>query len=397
MKKISRNDPLSAYIAKIISDVRTNGDKAVASYTAKYDAVRVAPSKFAVSPAELKNSGRYVEAPLKKAIAAAAKNIRAFHEKELSMGRRSWKMRSGGAVLGQVYNPVETAGIYVPGGRYPYPSTVLMTVIPAKTAGVKRIIMMTPPGNATPAVLYAAYISGVTKVFRVNGPAGIAAMALGTAAIPKADLIAGPGNAFVNEVKRQVMGLVGIDSLAGPSEVAIIADSSANPDFIVYDILAQLEHDPDAKAYLFSDSRVLLSSVKASMKSKGASGFISAFCSIAKAVEKVNGIAPEHLQLMTRNAARLASRIRNAGAIFLGNYTPTAVGDYWAGPSHVLPTAGAARFSGGISTATFLKKTSYVEYNKQKCRRAAPGIRTLAGAEGLENHGKSIEIRTRRI
>jgi len=380
------------YIEKIISDVKNLGDKAVASYTAKYDAVKLSPSKFAVSRAELKNAGRYVEAPLKNAIAAAAGNIRAFHEKELSMNKRSWKMRSGGAVLGQVYNPVESAGIYVPGGRYPYPSTVLMTAIPAKTAGVKNIIMLTPPGNATPAVLYAAYISGVTKVFKVNGPAGIAALAIGTASIPKVDLIAGPGNAFINEMKRQVMGLVGIDSLAGPSEVAIIADSSANSGFIVCDILAQLEHDPDAKAYLFSDSRALLSGVRASVKSKPGR-FISSLCSIAKAVDKVNGIAPEHVQVMTRNAQGLALRIRNAGAVFAGNFTPTAVGDYWAGPSHVLPTAGAARFSGGISTSTFLKKTSYVEYSKKEFLKAAGGILALAGAEGLEYHGKSIEIR----
>jgi histidinol dehydrogenase len=382
---------LAAYISKIISDVAKNGDKAVAFYTSKYDGLKT--GKTLIPAANLKASGRFISPKLKKAIEAAAANIRNFHGKELSALKKSWKFSKGGAVLGQSYSPVGTAGIYVPGGRFPYPSTVLAAAIPAKMAGVGRVIMLTPPRNASPAVLYAAYVSGIDALYTVNGPAGIAAMAYGTGKIPKVDIIAGPGNAYVNEAKRQVIGLVGIDSLAGPSEVAIIADSSADADFVVKDVLAQLEHAPDAKAYLFSDSGKLLSDVRKGLGREGARRLVSARCGLAEAVRRVNAAAPEHLQLMTRNARALAKQIRNAGAVFVGNYTPTAVGDYWAGPSHVLPTNGAARFSGGISTATFLKKTSYIEYSRKAVRSAAKGILALTEAEGLVNHGRSVEAR----
>ncbi|MFH1369645.1 MAG: histidinol dehydrogenase [Elusimicrobiota bacterium] len=389
---------LSSYIAGIIEDVAGKGDAAVISYTAKWDKVKLSPRDFRVSRKALLSAGGMLEPDLKKSIEMAAKNIKRFHAIELSNIKRSWSVVYDGVKTGQNYNPVETAGIYVPGGRFPYPSTVLMTAIPARVAGVKRIIMVTPPGNLSPAVLYAARIAGVDEIYGVNGPAAIAAMAIGTFTIPKVDIIAGPGNAYVNEAKRQVLGWVGIDSLAGPSEVAIIADSSAKPAYIAADILAQLEHDPDARAFLFTNSRVLLNKVSAILKKDGKRfnlriQFQAKLCSLVKAVESVNRIAPEHLELMVRKPVGYVAAIKNAGAVFVGNNTPTAVGDYWAGPSHVLPTARRARFSSGLSVQTFMKRTSYIECSASVIKKFGKIVEKLASAEGLENHRKSIAAR----
>lgn len=392
---------LSKYITKIIKDVETKGDKALSYYTAKYDKVKLSPKGFRVPKTLIKASGKQLSPELRLSIEKAAKNIRSFHLKELSVSRKTWFADINGIKTGQIYNAVESAGIYVPGGRFPYPSTVLMSAIPAKIAGVKKLIIVTPPKNASPAVLYAACCAGVDEVYTLNGPAAIAAMAYGTKTVPKVDIIAGPGNAYINEAKRQVIGKVGIDSLAGPSEVAIIADSTAWPGFVAADILAQLEHDPDAKAYFFTDSRNLLNKVSGILKVFAGQynlgkQYRASFCSIGKAVTAVNAIAPEHLELEVKQPALLAKKIKNAGAIFAGSYTPTAVGDYWAGPSHVLPTGGAARFSGGISTATFMKKTSYIECSADSMKRFGSDIERLASSEGLENHRNSIAIRNRK-
>lgn len=382
---------LAVYISKIIADVAAKGDRAVSSYTSRFDGVKGA--RFRIPASKMKAAGRLLPVGLKKSIETAASNIRSFHRKELSELRKSWRVSAKGAVLGMTYNPVRTAGIYVPGGRFPYPSTVLAAAIPARMAGVDRVVAVTPPANASPDVLYAAYVAGVDEMYAVNGPAGIAALATGTRTIPRADIIAGPGNAYVNEAKRQVLGLAGIDSLAGPSEVAIIADSSAPAAFVAQDVLAQLEHDPQAKAYLFSDSARLISEVRKAVGKKAALRLKAVKCGLSKAAALADAVAPEHLEIMARGARSLAAKVRNAGAVFVGRYTPTAVGDYWAGPSHVLPTNGAARFSGGISAATFLKKTSYVEYGAKALRKAARGILELAEAEGLAAHARSVEIR----
>lgn len=391
---------IRVYISKIISDVAAKGDTAVSYYTARWDKVRLAPVKFRIPKSEIAASGRKLDPELRKSIEQAAANIRKFHKKELSMMRRSWTADFGGIKAGQFFNPVEIAGIYVPGGRFPYPSTVLMSAIPARTAGVKRVVIATPPNNAKPAVLYAAKCAGINEIYAVNGPAAIAAMALGTRSIPKVDIIAGPGNAFVNEAKRQVIGKVGIDSLAGPSEVAIIADNSADAGFIAADIFAQLEHDPDARAFLFAASAKLMNKVAGLLKLQSGYNlkkqYKAVVCSPYKAVAEVNKLAPEHLELAVKNPAALARRITSAGAVFAGVYTPTAVGDYWAGPSHVLPTSGAARFSGGLSAVTFIKKTSYIECPPSALKKYGRSIEKLASSEGLYNHKLSVSVRTRK-
>jgi histidinol dehydrogenase len=269
-----------------------------------------------------------------------------------------------------------------------------MTAIPAKAAGVKNVIMVTPPGKITAGLLFAAKTAGVDSVYRVGGPWSIAALAFGTETVPRVDMIVGPGNKFINEAKRQVFGTVGIDSLAGPSEIAIIADDSANERFIAQDILAQLEHDPDAKAYLYTDSLRLLRVVNKILFGKaGRKQLITVKCSIERAVELVNKLAPEHLELVVKNAKKLVSRVRNAGAVFVGNYSPVAAGDYWAGPSHTLPTGSSARFSSGVSVSTFLKRTSYIEMSKKSLISASEHIKRIAGMEGLIEHKKSIEVR----
>jgi histidinol dehydrogenase len=306
-------------------------------------------------------------------------------------------LKDKGVKRGQIISPVHTVGIYVPGGQYPYPSTVLMSAIPAKTAGVKQIIMVSPPKNITPAVLYAAKVAGVDRVFRIGGPAAIGALAYGTKSVPKADLIVGPGNAYVNEAKRQVYGLVGIDSLAGPSEVCIIADGNAPADYVAADIKAQLEHDERAIACVLSLSKQLTKKIL-SLLGQNVTGCLEIkTVTAAQAVELVNGSAPEHLELLVKDTAYFLKGIKNAGAIFAGYSTPTALGDYWAGPSHVLPTMGTARFSSGLSVATFLKRTSYMQYSPQAANLAVDYAATLASAEGMSWHEASLNIRKRYV
>jgi len=347
-----------------------------------------------VKAADIARSAGEVTADLKKAIVSSASNIKRFHETELKNIKLGWSVSNNGTVTGQLTRPVKKVGIYVPGGRFSYPSTVLMTAIPARVAGVEEVIMVTPPGKITAGLLFAAKVAGVNEIYRVGGPWSIAALAYGTQTVPPVDMIVGPGNKFINEAKRQVFGTVGIDSLAGPSEVAIIADDSANENFIAQDVLAQMEHDPDAKAYLYTDSLRLMRGVnKALLGKAGRKQFITIKCSIDKAVELVNILAPEHLELVLNNAKKIVSRIHSAGAIFVGNYSPVAAGDYWAGPSHALPTAASARFSSGVSVATFLKRTSYIELSKNSFAKAAKGIKSIAVLEGLVEHKRSIEIR----
>jgi histidinol dehydrogenase len=386
---------LSAAVSAIIERVKRDGDRALLYYGRKFDRVKLQAKNIKVSQSEIGKSGSQIDAALKKAIDTAATNIRRFHQEELKHIHKSWSIRTNGIVRGRVVTPIAKAGIYVPGGRFSYPSTVLMSAIPARTAGVEKVVMVTPPGKLTPAVLYAARISGVDEIFRVGGPQAVAALAFGTGTIPKVDIIVGPGNAFVNEAKRQVYGAVGIDSLAGPSEVAIIADDTAPAEFICADLEAQAEHDPLARAYLLTSSRELARKVKAALPAALSRQIVITFCALPEAVSRLNGIAPEHLEIMTRTPEKVAGAVRNAGAVFIGSYTPTAVGDYWAGPSHILPTAGTARFASVLSVETFLKRTSRIGYGPRSIQQAAPFVETMAQAEGLEYHRRSIAIRRR--
>ncbi|MCX5782161.1 MAG: histidinol dehydrogenase [Elusimicrobia bacterium] len=388
-----KGNTLIASIKGIISKIKLRGDKALIFYSKKFDNYTLFPKKIRVSKSEIQNSSKKVDNLLKKALEKAAENIKNFHLAELNNLNLYWKIKNGKIFVGQLCSAIERIGIYVPGGRFSYPSTVLMTAIPAKVAGVKKIAMVTPPNKLTPAVLYAAKLAGVDEIYRVGGPQAIAALAYGTKTIAPVDLIIGPGNAYVNEAKRQVFGKVGIDSLAGPSEVAIIADKGADVSYIVADLMAQSEHDPDAKAFLYTDSKKIFSQVK-NLIPKGLKGQIKfILCPIPKALNLVNSLAPEHLELMIKGADKLINKIKNAGAIFSGYKTPTALGDYWAGPSHVLPTGRTSRFSSGLSVQTFIKRTSYVSFQEGSLKEDGVYIQKLAETEGLKSHRESVKLR----
>ena len=380
-------------VAAIIADVKARGDKAVEYYTFKFDNVIIKSKNFKVSAERINKACKNINPEVKEAIDKAAGNVELFHKFEFKMLPKTWTVKQKGVKLGQVYSPIEKIGIYIPGGMFPYFSTVLMSAIPARVAGVKRIIMTTPPKNITDEMLYAASICGIKDVFAIGGPQAVSAMALGTKTVPKVDLICGPGNIYVNEAKRQLFGEVGIDSLAGPSEVVILADNSARPAYIIFDLLAQAEHDSYAKAYLFTDSSGLLKKVKSSLPKHSIQSIKLIKTSMSKAIGQINAIAPEHLEIAVKNPDAVIKKIKNAGAIFAGCYTPTAVGDYWAGPSHVLPTGGSAKFSSGLSVLTFLKRTSYINYSKEKIQKDAKFITRLAEAEGLVNHSSSVLVR----
>ncbi|MDR3244192.1 MAG: histidinol dehydrogenase, partial [Elusimicrobiota bacterium] len=328
----------------------------------------------------------------RKAIKASFDNVSAYHKYEYKQIKNHWLFNATGLKAGQILNPVESVGIYVPGGRFSYPSTVIMGAIAAKEAGVKRIIMASPAQKMSPAVLFAAKLCGITDIYLIGGAVAIAALAYGTQTINKVDMIVGPGNIFVNEAKRQVFGQVGIDSLAGPSEVAIIADKDCPSDYIVCDIMAQVEHDPMAKAYFFCESAEKIAQVKQSLPKNAFKQLIIRKCSIDKAVSYSNTIAPEHLELLIKEPSKLFGKIKNAGAVFAGYQTPTAAGDYWAGASHILPTGSCARFSSGLSVMTFLKRSSWTEISKDN-KRAYDEIAEFAQAEGLIWHKKSAQIR----
>lgn len=382
-------------VEKIIETVRAEGDSAVSRWTEKFDGVKMSPGKFAVNTDDIFNSGRHIDRGLKKAILSSKKNIELFHREELKRIKKTWTVKTGDCKLGQVIRPVENAGIYVSGGRYNYPSVVLMTAIPALVAGVKDIVMVTPPGNLTAPVLFAAKCAGIKRIFRVGGAQAIAALAIGTETIPKVDFIAGPGNEYVTEAKRQLFGEAGIDLLAGPSELAVITDGNANPEAVAYDLLAQAEHSPEAKVWLFSSSKRFTGLVKRALysKTKNKKQFNFTSAGINALIRRVNDVAPEHLEIMLKNPHSIIPRIKNAGAIFVGDYSPVALGDYYAGPSHVLPTNATARFSSGLCAQTFMKCTSIIEYTRGALKKAAGPVMKLAESEKLYNHAKSLECR----
>lgn len=311
---------------------------------------------------------------------------------------KSWLQRKGSVQVGQLMSPVDSVGLYIPGGRFPYPSTVLMTAIPARVAGVKRIVLASPAKNMTPEVLAAAHLAGCDEVYRVGGPGVIAAFAYGTRTISKVDFIVGPGNQFVTEAKRQVFGDVGIDSLAGPSEVVIIADAKTPLDYVIYDLQAQAEHDPEAHSLLITTSQRLLNQVRSRLSRDLKSRVeLRKVASIEAAIALANEVAPEHLEVLVQNASRYLPLIRHASAIFLGPATPAALGDYVAGPSHVLPTNRAARFSSGLSVATFIKRSSVMSYSARSAERADWEAALVMGqTEGMDNHANSLRCRMSR-
>lgn len=375
----------------ILEQVRRRGDKALVGLAWKFDKVKLEPREFLVGAQELATAGGKISPEVKRALEGAHRNIRRFHEMELRRMGGSWEKNFDGAVLGQRIVPLERVGIYAPGGRYSYPSTVLMSGTAARVAGVREIVLCTPPRGLTQAVLYAARLVGIDKVFRLGGAGAIAAMAYGTKTVPKVDLIAGPGNVYVTEAKRQVFGLTGIDMLAGPSEIVILADRSADAEYVISDLQAQAEHDPEARAYLVTDSAALLRRVRKGLRPVFRPQVkLELVKNMEEGVRKTDLRSPEHLQIMVKNPSGLLRHPWKAGAVFVGPYSSVVLGDYWAGPSHVLPTGGSARFSSGISVATFLRRSSLIRFSRPALRQAAPSIAALARAEGLEFHARAV-------
>lgn len=380
-------------VTDIISNIQTKGDSAVINYLKKFDGVSFKSAKdLRVTDRQINEAVKKVSPALKKAIKASYANVLAFHKKEYSNIKKQWLITDSIKSVGQIYRPIEAVGIYVPGGRFSYPSSVIMNAVAAKVAGVKRIVMMTPPKKMSNEVLFAAKICGIKEIYTIGGAVAIAVLAYGTKTIKPVNMIVGPGNAYVNEAKRLVFGKVGIDSLAGPSEVAIIADSGADKDYVLYDLLAQTEHDTMAKAYLLCSSKEIINYIKKNFDKEKLNQVKIFNVDTKKAIEMVNDIAPEHLELLVKNAKQAVARIYNAGAIFVGYNTATAVGDYWAGPSHVLPTNASAKYSSGLSVMTFMKRSSYIELKKVNSV-IKKQIADFAASEGLINHKKSIEVR----
>ena len=397
-----------ATVSEIVQTVRRQGDKALLHYTAEFDGQTFTADKLRVSGAELDAAYQQVSKELLAAIELAARNIEDFHRQRVP---KSWvKFGDNDVVLGKRYNPVDRAGIYVPGGRACYPSTVLMNAIPARVAGVPQVAMVTPPGadkTLNPAVLVAAQVAGVEEIYRVGGAQSIAALAYGTETIAKVDVITGPGNIYVTLAKKLVYGTVGIDSLAGPSEVLIIADGQAHPAHVAADLLAQAEHDPMAASILITTDMQLAISVQSAVdyqlehhprkvlteKSIAHYGLIVVVENLDIAAELSNHFAPEHLEIETVDPWALLNQIRHAGAIFLGSSTPEAVGDYLAGPNHTLPTSGAARYASALGVETFMKHSSLIQYTPDALAKVGGAIDALTQAEGLFSHGESVRLR----
>jgi histidinol dehydrogenase len=393
-------------VAAIIRRVELSGDDALRFYTKKFDGAEL--KSLTVSQKEIRSVLAMADPGFVRLLTEAAKKIRTFHRRQR---HTSWTIREKfGTELRQRYLPVERVGVYVPGGKAAYPSTVLMNVIPAQVAGVKEIVLVSPPdrnGNIRPDVLTAAAILRVKTIFRVGGAQAIAALAYGTKTIPAVDVIAGPGNIFVATAKKLLFGKVGIDSIAGPSEIVILADDSARADFIASDMAAQAEHDESASAILVTTSPRLADAVKSELvkllavlprhsiiaSSLKKQGMIFLVKSLRQGTEVVNQLAPEHLEIITKDDNRTLKNIRNAGSIFLGNFSPVAVGDYFAGPNHVLPTAGTARFFSPLSVDTFMKKSSVISYSRRTMESVSEKVAQFAEHEGLTAHALSARLR----
>ena len=397
---------VAAIVADIIADVRENGDTAVKAYCAKFDKAEL--TSLEVTPEEIQEAISQVEPEFLAILREAAENIRSFHSRQV---RNSFVIADKpGIILGQKITPIEKVGVYVPGGTAAYPSTVLMDTIPAKIAGCPQLVMVTPPGRdgkVNPAILAAADLAGVNRIFKVGGAQAIAALAYGTESIPRVDKIVGPGNAFVAEAKKQVFGRVSIDMIAGPSEILVIADGKSNPVHVAADLLSQAEHDKLASAVLVTDSEKLAQAVQAELErqlpllprqeiaraSIENNGKIIVAETLMAGIEIANEIAPEHLELQVDDPFSYLDAIQNAGSIFLGRSCPEALGDYFAGPNHTLPTSGTARFSNPLSVDDFVKKSQFSYYTPEALAKAADKIAAFAEKEGLRAHGRSVTIR----
>jgi histidinol dehydrogenase len=402
---------VDATVAEIIADVRARGDRAVIDLTAQFDDMNLVPETLAFSPEEIEMYCAVVPNHEREALELAAERIRAYHARQMPEDA-SW-VDDCGATLGWRWTPVSAAGLYVPGGLASYPSSVLMNAIPAKVAGVKRlaICVPTPNGVTNPLVLLAAKLSGVDEIYRIGGAQAIAALAYGTETIAPVDKITGPGNAYVAAAKRRVFGKVGIDMIAGPSEILVIADADNNPDWIALDMLSQAEHDASAQSILITDSPVMARAVSEAIERHlqyleraeiaGASwrdnGAVITVPDLDTAASLANRIAAEHLELCVADPEALAAKIPHAGAIFLGAWTPEAIGDYVGGPNHVLPTARSARFSSGLSVLDFVKRTTMAKMTPSALRAIGPAAETLASSEGLEAHGLSVTARLNQL
>jgi histidinol dehydrogenase len=396
----------------ILRAVRDRGDAALLEYTARFDRFAAADAgALAITAAELEAAEHHLTPDARAALAYAAERIERYHAAALP---KSWRMTDEhGSVLGQEIRPLERVGIYIPGGRAAYPSTVLMTAIPARVAGVPEIVLVTPPGpdgRVEATVLAAAWKAGVREGYRIGGAQAVAALAFGTERIRRVDKIVGPGNIYVAFAKRRVYGEVGIDMIAGPSEVVVVADAGADPEWIAADLLAQAEHDPMARAVLVTDAPELIGRVRAELERQlhalprrkiaeaalEVHGALILVDSLDAAVDVTNRLAPEHLELCVRAPAALLPRVRHAGAVFLGTHTPEVIGDYVAGTNHVLPTAGTARFASPLGTEDFVKRSSVIEYTPGGLAAALPHVRTLTRIEGLRGHGIAAEVRAGR-
>ena len=399
---------VSGTVADIIATVRRDGDKALYAYSEKFDHVKL--DSLEVAPAEIAAARDAVDPAFLAVLEKAAANIRAFHEKQVRTG--FIMNEQDGVVMGQKIVPLETVGLYVPGGTASYPSSVLMNVIPAKIAGVKHIVMVTPPakdGGIRAEILAAAAVAGVTRIFKIGGAQAVAALAYGTESVPRADKIMGPGNAFVAEAKKQVYGVCGIDMIAGPSEILIIADGKSDPRLVAADLLSQAEHDKNASAVLVTDSEALAGQVAAELErqlpllpreeiaraSVENNGKIIIAPDLAQVVDVANEIAPEHLEICTDAPFDLLNRIKNAGSVFLGRHCPESLGDYLAGPNHTLPTGGTARFSSPLSVDDYVKKYQFTYFTADALAKVADDVALFADTEGLHAHARAATERKR--
>ena len=412
LKKISErtnlenNDQINLTVKNILKDIKKNGDAAVKKYTLQFDGFNPVPMGITIE--EIENAWHSTSSELQKALKNAKIRIEKFHQKQVPQNITLKGI--DGECVQRKWLPVNKAGIYIPGGRASYPSTVLMNAIPAKVAGVKEIIMVSPgnnEGKINQTVLAAAHITGIKNIFRIGGAQAIGALAFGTKEINKVDVISGPGNIFVTTAKKLIFGSTGIDSLAGPSEILIIADDTANSNQLATDLLAQAEHDPFASAILLTTSKEKANEVSHNVYQKMENhprkeiciksikdwGLIGICKNLETCVELSNKFAPEHLEIITKSPHQILGRIENAGAIFIGKWTPEAVGDYLAGPNHTLPTSGNARFSGALGVETFMKNSSIIEFNEQSLHNHKNDIIHLANSEGLHSHADSVKIR----
>jgi histidinol dehydrogenase len=398
-------------VADIVAAVREKGDAALLELTERFDRVSLSAAELAVGPGEYRAAERQVGEATGRALRYAAERIERFHRE---CAPKSWSMTdANGSRLGQEVRPLERVAVYVPGGRAAYPSTVLMTAVAARVAGVKEIVLVSPPAadkTLDASVLVAARVAGVTEAYRVGGAQAIAALAYGTETIRRVDKIVGPGNIYVALAKAQVFGEVGIDMIAGPSEVVVVADDSAEAAFVAADLLAQAEHDPMARAVLLTPSARLAEEVAREIErqlgrlprreiaaaSLDGNGALVLTASLEEAVQVANGLAPEHLELQVADPGALLSRVKSAGAVFLGRFTPEVVGDYVAGPNHVLPTGGTARFASALSTEDFVKRISVIQYSAKGLAEAGPHVAELSRVEGLDGHGAAAAVRIER-